>query len=106
MTAASKGLGRGCAKALAAEGARVVLNARDGSALDAVAVPLPEAVAVPGDISDPALPVQLIDTANELLGSDRHRLWVTRVVRRLVERLMSMMSRSMRLSTPTRWHYR
>jgi 3-oxoacyl-[acyl-carrier protein] reductase len=63
VTAASKGLGRGSVRALAAEGARVVINARDKSALDALAATLPDAVVVPGDISEAGLPAQLIDAA-------------------------------------------
>ena len=63
VAAASKGLGRGCVKALAAEGGRVVLNARDREALDALAATLPEALVVAGDITDPELPAQLVDTA-------------------------------------------
>ena len=43
VTAASKGLGRASAQALAAEGVRVVLNARNASALDELADTLPDA---------------------------------------------------------------
>ena len=60
VTAASKGLGRGSVLALAAEGARVVINARDTSALDALAATLPDALVVAGDIGEAKRPAQLI----------------------------------------------
>ena len=63
VTAASKGLGRASAQALAAEGARVVLNARSAAALEELADTLDDAIVVPGDITDPALPAQLVDAA-------------------------------------------
>lgn len=63
VTAASKGLGRATALALAAEGAKVVLNARDAAALQQVAEQIPDALVVPGDITDPALPAHLVDAA-------------------------------------------
>lgn len=63
VTAASKGLGRATAAALAAEGAMVVLNARNGVALDDLAATMPNAIVVAGDITDPAMPARLIDAA-------------------------------------------
>src|SRR4051812_15569649 len=68
VTAASKGLGRGAAQALAAEGARIVLNSRNEAALNEVAAGLEEALVVPGDITDPALPAQLVQAAMERWG--------------------------------------
>jgi 3-oxoacyl-[acyl-carrier protein] reductase len=68
VTAASKGLGRATALALAAEGAKVVLNARNGAALDAVAANIDDALVIPGDITDPALPARLVDAAVERWG--------------------------------------
>ena len=52
---ASKGLGLGCAAALAAEGVRIILNARDPARLEATAAALRDAtgaevIAVPGDV--------------------------------------------------------
>ena len=52
---ASKGLGWGCAAALAAEGVRIILNARDPVRLEATAAALrsasgAEVIAVPGDV--------------------------------------------------------
>jgi len=68
VTAASKGLGRASAQALAAEGARVVLNARSAGALDELAATFEDALVVPGDITDPALPAQLVDAAVDRWG--------------------------------------
>jgi len=63
VTAASKGLGRATAQALAAEGARVVLNARNEDALDQLAATLDEALVVAGDVTDPAVPSRLVEAA-------------------------------------------
>ena len=53
---------------LAAEGVKVVLNARNAAALDELADTLPDAVVVAGDITDPLLPGQLVDTALKRWG--------------------------------------
>jgi 3-oxoacyl-[acyl-carrier protein] reductase len=68
VTAASKGLGRATALALAAEGAKVVLNARDAAALDKVAEQIPDALIVPGDITDAQLPALLVQAAVDRWG--------------------------------------
>lgn len=68
VTAASKGLGRATAFALAGEGAKVVLNARDAAALDTVAAQISDAIVVPGDITHPDLPARLVATALEQWG--------------------------------------
>ncbi|MBL0296949.1 MAG: SDR family oxidoreductase [Betaproteobacteria bacterium] len=59
VCAASKGLGKGCAKALAGEGANVVITARGAEALQATAAelralsPAVQVIAVAGDITTP-----------------------------------------------------
>ena len=68
VTAASKGLGRASAEALAAEGAKVVLNARNAAALEEIAAGMEDAVVVPGDITDPSLPALLLEAAVEEWG--------------------------------------
>jgi NAD(P)-dependent dehydrogenase (short-subunit alcohol dehydrogenase family) len=50
ITGASRGLGRALARELTAAGWEVIADARDGTALTAA---VPEAVTVPGDITDP-----------------------------------------------------
>ena len=68
VTAASKGLSRATAQALAAEGAKLVLNARSTDVLEDLAATLDDAIVVAGDITDPTLPAQLVDTALEHWG--------------------------------------
>jgi 3-oxoacyl-[acyl-carrier protein] reductase len=70
VTAASKGLGRGAALALAREGARVVICARDPEPLQATASELPgEVLAVQADVTDPEAPGRLVDAALERFGA-------------------------------------
>ena len=54
ITGGSKGLGLAVARALAARGWSVVADARHAASLTAALSGLPEAVAVPGDVTDPA----------------------------------------------------
>ena len=54
ITGASKGLGRAVAQALSGRGWSLVLDARGPDTLDEVARHLPSAVAVAGDVADPA----------------------------------------------------
>jgi 3-oxoacyl-[acyl-carrier protein] reductase len=68
VTAASKGLGRAAALALAAEGANVLINARDAVALEAVAAHMGDGLIVAGDITDPELPAELVETAMQRWG--------------------------------------
>jgi 3-oxoacyl-[acyl-carrier protein] reductase len=59
VTASSKGLGLGAARALSAEGADVVMCARDEERLMAAADSLPgETLAIAADVTDPATPVE------------------------------------------------
>ncbi|MGZ4110503.1 MAG: SDR family NAD(P)-dependent oxidoreductase, partial [Actinomycetota bacterium] len=61
VTAASKGLGRGAALALAREGARVAICARNPEHLTATAAEFPgEVLAIPADVTDPATPARLV----------------------------------------------
>jgi 3-oxoacyl-[acyl-carrier protein] reductase len=73
VTAASKGLGRASAEALAAEGCRVVLNARSTDLLEQVADGIVAAggqrpLVVPGDVTDPELPAALVAAAVQEWG--------------------------------------
>lgn len=73
VTAASKGLGRASAEALAAEGCRVVLNARSTDLLEQVADGIVAAggqrpLVVPGDVTDPELPASLVAAAVQEWG--------------------------------------
>jgi NAD(P)-dependent dehydrogenase (short-subunit alcohol dehydrogenase family) len=54
ITGASKGLGRALARSLAGRGWHLIVDARSSTALSAVASELPSAVAVRGDVTDPA----------------------------------------------------
>ncbi len=69
VTAASRGLGRGAARALAEEGARVAICARDPERLAATAESLPgETLAIPADMADPETPARLVEAAVERFG--------------------------------------
>ncbi|MFC1419691.1 SDR family NAD(P)-dependent oxidoreductase [Streptacidiphilus cavernicola] len=69
VTGASRGLGRALARALAAEGWSLVLDARGAEALGEVAAGLATpVVALPGDVADPAHRAELIAAAEELGG--------------------------------------
>ena len=72
VTAASRGLGRASAEALAAEGASVLVSARGEEQLTATARAMGDAgatvVAVPGDMADPATPGRLVEAAVERFG--------------------------------------
>ncbi|MEL6960691.1 MAG: SDR family oxidoreductase [Pseudomonadota bacterium] len=68
VCASSKGLGRGCAEALAAEGVSLVLNARGAEALEATADAIRsgygvEVTTVAGDIADASVQTKVIAAA-------------------------------------------
>ncbi|WP_444948219.1 SDR family oxidoreductase [Micromonospora ureilytica] len=71
LTGASRGLGYATAQSLVADGARVVLSARDPEAVAAAARQLggPEhAVGLTADLTDPETPGQLVAAAQEHFG--------------------------------------
>lgn len=71
VTGASRGLGYATAAALVADGARVIVNARDEARLQQAAAALgsPEAVLpIPGDVADPELGPRLIASAQARFG--------------------------------------
>ena len=71
VTAASKGLGRAAALALAQEGAKVAVCARGAAALSATEADLAgltEVLAVQADVTDPASPARLVEATVERFG--------------------------------------
>jgi 3-oxoacyl-[acyl-carrier protein] reductase len=71
VCASSKGLGLGCARALAASGVDLVMNARGAEALDASAAAIRaefgvEVVAVAADITDPEGRARVLEAAGEV----------------------------------------
>jgi 3-oxoacyl-[acyl-carrier protein] reductase len=70
VTASSKGLGRGVARALAQEGARVTICARNAEQLRATAAELPgEVLAIAADVTDPREPRRLVEATVERFGA-------------------------------------
>lgn len=70
VTGASRGLGLAIASGLAADGWRVVVDARGADDLAAATGSLPGVKAVPGDITDTAHRAALVAAADELGGAD------------------------------------
>ena len=72
VTASSRGLGRACAEALADEGARIVVSAREprslGEAEGHLRAAGAEVLAVAADVTDPAVPDRLVAAAVERFG--------------------------------------
>lgn len=69
VTAASRGLGLGSARALAEEGCRLAVCARDPVSLERAAAELPgESLALPADVTDPAVPAGLVAATVERFG--------------------------------------
>jgi 3-oxoacyl-[acyl-carrier protein] reductase len=70
VTAASKGLGRASAAALAGEGASVAINSRDPERLRSTAAePGDEVLALPGDVTEPDAPRRLVEATVERFGA-------------------------------------
>ena len=68
VTGASSGLGERFARVLAAAGARVVITARRADRLEVLASELPDALVVPGDITEDGMPARLVDAAIDRYG--------------------------------------
>jgi 3-oxoacyl-[acyl-carrier protein] reductase len=69
VTGASRGLGFGVARALAEEGCRVAVCARDPEVLERAAAELPgEILALPADVTHPEAPATLISATVERFG--------------------------------------
>jgi 3-oxoacyl-[acyl-carrier protein] reductase len=71
LTGSSRGLGFATAKALVADGAKVVISSRDSGRVAAAVGELggdASAAGVVGDLADPELPRELIDTARDRFG--------------------------------------
>ncbi|PSB00742.1 SDR family oxidoreductase [Merismopedia glauca] len=68
ITGASSGIGEAVAKDLDEAGMKLVLTARSQEKLGKLASNLTNAIAIPGEITDPELPQKLVDTAIEKFG--------------------------------------
>lgn len=68
VTASSKGLGRACAAALVAEGAKVFISSRDNAAIEATGKQIGAAGWLTADMSKPGEPESLVQAAVAELG--------------------------------------
>lgn len=68
VAASTSGLGEAVARALAAEGASVVISGRRGERARQIAAELPSAVGVEVDLSDPSGPAALVEAATTAFG--------------------------------------
>lgn len=69
VTGAARGIGRAVAERLARDRVRLVLNDIDAEALAETSESLNDAIAVPGDLTDPVFPDRLIETATAQFGT-------------------------------------
>jgi len=70
VTAASRGLGHGTARALSEEGASVVISSRSAERLEKAAASIPgPCLIVPADIANPQTPAMLVDAAVRRFGA-------------------------------------
>lgn len=69
VTGGGTGIGAAIARALAAQGAKITLVGRRAAPLEALAAKLPNAVAVPGDVTDMASVANILATARVAFGS-------------------------------------
>ncbi|MEU0758810.1 SDR family oxidoreductase [Streptomyces microflavus] len=69
VTGATRGLGNATARALAADGAKVIVTGRDAKSAEEAAAELgPDAVGLAADNADPSATQRLVDTARERFG--------------------------------------
>src|ERR1700681_1921525 len=68
VTASSKGLGRACAEALVAEGAKVFISSRDKAAIETTGKQIGAAGWQAADVSKPGEPESLVEAAVARLG--------------------------------------
>jgi 3-oxoacyl-[acyl-carrier protein] reductase len=68
IVAASKGLGRACAEAIAAEGGKVFISSRDAAAIEATGRAIKAAGWLAADVSKDGEPERLIEAAANTLG--------------------------------------
>ncbi|MEW2070258.1 SDR family oxidoreductase [Streptomyces sp. NPDC007346] len=69
VTGATRGLGNATARALAADGAKVIITGRDARSVEEAAAELgPHAVGLAADNADPSAAQRLVDTARERFG--------------------------------------
>src|SRR3981081_4546923 len=68
VTDASRGLGRACAEALAAEGSHVFISSRDAAAIESTGKAINAAGWAAADISKPGEPESLVEKARTKLG--------------------------------------
>jgi len=68
VTGSTAGIGREAARLLAAEGATVVVSGRDPDRVEAARAEVGAALGVPGDLSRPEAPAELVRRAEEAFG--------------------------------------